>query len=126
MVAKNINDVTGEIVDASLKVHKSLGPGLLEKVYEDCLFYELEARKLKVSRQDRLPVHYEELVIQDAFRIDLLVEDSVIVELKSVDKLLHIHEAQILTYMKLARVDLGLLINFNMPLIKDGIKRFKI
>jgi len=121
-----INDITGEIVDASLKIHKALGPGLLERVYEDCLFYELEQRKLKVTKQQRIPIHYEELIIGEAFRLDLFVEDAVIVELKSAEALLPIHEAQILTYMKLANITTGLLINFNVPLIKNGIKRFKL
>ena len=124
--SRKINDITGEIVDSSLKVHKLMGPGLYEKVYEDCLCHELEKRGLHLERQHPVTVQYEELVIHNAFKIDMFVENSVIVELKSVDKIIPIHEAQILTYMRLSKTSLGLLINFNVPLIKDGIKRFKI
>ena len=125
-MAFNINDITGEIVDASLKIHKTMGAGLYEKVYEDCLCHELEKRKLNYERQKAITAQYEDLVLPSAFKIDLLVENSVIIELKSIDKIHPIHECQILTYMRLSKVKLGLLINFNVPLIKDGIKRFKI
>lgn len=121
-----INDITGEIVDASLKVHKTLGPGLLEKVYEDCLSHELTKRNIPFTRQESVPVQYDDLLIHGAFRLDLFVAERVIIELKSADTLLPIHEAQILTYMKLTNVEIGLLINFNVPLIKNGIKRFKL
>jgi len=126
MKSLKLNDITGEIVDASLKVHKSMGPGLYEKVYEDCLAHELETRKIPFKRQSAITVEYEKLVIPNAFKIDLFVMDKVIVELKSTDKLHPIHESQILTYMRLSNISTGLLINFNVPLIKDGIKRFKI
>lgn len=121
---KKLNDITGEIVDASLKVHKTMGPGLYEKVYEDCLSHELEKRKLRFDRQKAVTVEYEDLIIPNAFKIDLLVEDKIVVELKSTDKIQPIHESQILTYMRLSRTKTGLLINFNVKLIKDGIKRF--
>lgn len=123
---QNINDITGEIVDASIKVHRSLGPGLLERVYEECLCFELDKRGMRIERQKQVSVLYEELLIESAFRLDVLVEDTVIVELKSAELMLPVYEAQILTYMKLARKPLGLLINFNVPLVKDGIKRFKL
>lgn len=122
----NINDITGTIVDASLKIHRNLGPGLLERVYEECLCYELRKREIRFERQKLIPVLYDDIVIEGAFRLDLLVDGRVIVELKSVETILPIHEAQILTYMKLAQQPLGLLINFNVPLVKDGIKRFKL
>lgn len=125
-MAKKLNDITGEIVDASLQIHKVMGPGLYEKVYEDCLFHDLERRGLQIERQSPITVRYKDLIIHNAFKIDLLVEDTVIVELKSVDSLIPIHEAQIITYMRLSKKEVGLLINFNVPLIKDGIKRFKI
>ena len=123
---QNINDITGEIVDASIKIHRALGPGLLERVYEECLCFELQKRNLKVERQKQLSVLYEELFIESAFRLDMLVEDTVIIELKSAELMIPVYEAQILTYMKLAHKPLGLLINFNVPLVKDGIKRFKL
>lgn len=126
MPTMELNDITGEIVDSCIKIHKRMGPGLYEKVYEDCLAYELENRKLPFIRQSPITVEYEKLVIPKAFKIDLFVMDKVIVELKSTDKIHPIHEAQILTYMRLSNVKTGLLINFNVPLMKDGIKRYKI
>ncbi len=120
------NEVTGEIVDSCINIHKSLGPGLLEKVYEECLCYELNKRDLVCERQKILSIQYDDLTVQNAFKLDLLVEGTVIVELKSIDCLQPIHDAQILTYMKLTRMPLGLLINFNVPLLKNGLKRFKL
>ncbi len=121
-----MNEITGEIVDCCYKIHKSLGPGLLEKVYEECLCYELNKREISCERQKILSIRYEELTIENAFRLDLVVNGNIIVELKSIDCLLPIHEAQILTYMKLTNISLGLLVNFNIPLIKNGIRRFKL
>ncbi len=103
-----------------------MGAGLYESVYEECLAHKFQKSGLKFKRQHPVKVEFEELVIPNAFKIDFLVENSVIVELKSVDKVAPIHQAQILTYMRLTGIDTGLLINFNVPLIKDGIKRFKI
>lgn len=123
---KEINNITGEIVDASLTVHKAMGAGLYEKVYEDCLCHVLLKKGLYIKRQHPITVTFEDMVINNAFKIDLFVEESVIVELKSVDRFLPIHESQILTYMRLSKTNIGLLINFNVPLIKDGIKRYKI
>jgi GxxExxY protein len=119
-----INDISGQIVDASIQVHRELGPGLLESAYEACLAYELRKRGLKVLTQVGLPVIYDEVKLDVGYRIDLLVEDCVIVELKAVEHVLPLHEAQLITYLKLADKRLGLLINFNVLRLKDGIKRF--
>jgi len=117
------NPLSREIISAALDVHKGLGPGLLESVYEDCLAHEMSLRGMAFARQQVLPVAYKDLEIEAAFRLDFLVEDLVIVEIKAVDELLPIHKAQLLTYLKMTNKRLGLLINFNMPLLKDGIKR---
>jgi len=115
--------IARQIVDSAFAIHSTLGPGLVESVYEQCLAYELQTRKLRVKRQLQLPVKYRDLVIEGGLRIDVLVEESVVVEIKAVEKILPVHEAQLLTYLKLAGHRLGLLINFNVPLIKDGIRR---
>src|SRR5581483_7531559 len=104
-------------------VHRELGPGLLESTYEACLFYELCSRGLFVERQKELPVRYKGLAIDAGYRLDLLIEGRVVIELKAVDQLQPIHEAQLLTYLKLSGCTLGLLINFNVKILKDGIKR---
>ncbi|MDP2875279.1 MAG: GxxExxY protein [Holophaga sp.] len=111
------------IIDAAIKVHRVLGPGLLESVYEACLSHELKKRGLKVLTQISLPVHYEDIEIESGLRIDMLVENRVIVELKAVEKVLPVHEAQLLSYLKLARKQVGFLLNFNVTLLKDGITR---
>ena len=113
-----------KLIGCALEVHKSLGPGLLESTYEKCLSHELSNAKIKHFIQKEIPVEYKGIVLECGYRIDLLVENSLIVELKSVDKILPIHEAQLLTYMKLANIKTGLLINFNVKRLKDGIKRF--
>ena len=125
-MALMLNDITGEVVDASIKIHKTMGAGLYEKVYEDCLCHELSKRNIRFERQKSITAHYEDLIIASAFKIDILVEETVIVELKSIERFLPIHDCQIITYMRLAKINTGLLINFNVPLVKDGIKRFKI
>ncbi len=117
------NHISKEIVDAALKVHKQLGPGLLESAYEECLAYELIQRDLYVERQKALPLVYEEVKLEAGYRVDLLIEKKVIVEIKAVDALNDVHLAQILTYLKLSNCKLGLLINFNVALIKEGIQR---
>ena len=117
------DDIARQIVDSALSVHKALGPGLLESVYEQCLAYELRSRSLRVASQVPLPVHYREVQIEIGFRIDVLVNDLVLIEVKAVERILAVHEAQLLTYLKLSGKHLGLLINFNVPLIKDGIRR---
>jgi GxxExxY protein len=124
MISKSDYEEIGKkIVHASYEVHKELGPGLLESVYEICLVEELRNLHLKVERQVRLPVTFKGKFLDKNFVIDLLVEDSVVIELKAVEVLLPVHEVQLLTYMKLADLKLGYLINFNVPLIKQGIKR---
>jgi len=118
-----LNQMSGKIIDAAMKVHSALGPGLLEHVYEICLCYELKKRGLHAQTQVQLPVCYDSIELDAGYRLDLLVENSVIVELKSVDKLLPIHQAQLLTYLKLSDKSIGLLINFNAVHLRDGIKR---
>lgn len=115
--------VATQVVDAAFRVHSTLGPGLLESVYEACLCHELSKRRLPFARQHAIPVVYDGLRIEAGLRIDLLVAECVIVELKSIEKLLPVHEAQVLTYLKLTGVRIGLLINFNVVRIKDGIQR---
>ncbi|AUT00376.1 GxxExxY protein [Nostoc sp. CENA543] len=117
------NEIAKEIVDAAYKIHTKLGPGLLESVYEAVLAYELERRELKVVRQKAIPVVYEGVHLEEGFRADLIVEDKVIVELKSVETIHPVHKKQLLTYLRLANKHLGLLINFGSFLIKDGISR---
>ncbi|NBX67261.1 MAG: GxxExxY protein [Proteobacteria bacterium] len=120
-----LNPITEKIRDSVFKIHRAFGPGLLESAYENCLFYDLtQNHGLKVERQKIVPIYFEGNKIDDGYRLDLLVEDKVIVEVKAVEKLLPVHEAQLLTYMKLSKIDLGLLINFNEKLVKDGIRRF--
>jgi GxxExxY protein len=119
----DINDVTGQIVDAAIKVHTALGPGLLESTYEACLMYELNKRDIEARNQVPLPIRYDEALIEVGYRIDLLIADCVIVELKSVDQVASIHKAQLLSYLKLSGKKVGLLINFNVELLKHGITR---
>ena len=119
----NENDITGKIIGCAIEVHKALGPGLLESAYEECLFYELMEAGLKVERQKPLPVVYKEVKLEAGYRIDLLVENSVVVELKAVEALNDVHTAQVLTYLKLSGCKIGLLMNFNVYRLTDGIKR---
>ena len=112
-----------KVIGLAIEVHKNLGPGLLEKTYEECLCIELEKAGLKYKRQLALPIIYKDKVINDAYRIDILVEDSLIIELKTVQTLEKIYKSQLLTYLKLSGKELGLLINFNVTLLKDGIVR---
>ena len=118
-----INDCTGHVVDAAMRVHSALGPGLLESAYQACLAHELRKRGLQVLVQIPVPIIYDGVSIELAYRLDLLVDDIVIVELKTVTKLLPIHEAQLLSYLRLGRKPVGLLINFHMMHLRDGIKR---
>ncbi len=118
-----LNIISEKIIGAAMQVHRTLGPGLLESTYEACLKYELEKRGLKVRSQVGLPVIYDGIKINLGYRLDLLVEDSVIVELKAVNQITPVHEAQLLSYLKLSGKRLGLLINFNVMLLKDGITR---
>jgi len=119
----NVNEVTEAIIGAAICVHRELGPGLLESAYETCLAYELTERKLKFERQKALPVQYRRVELDCGYRIDLLVEDQVVVELKAIENLEPIHEAQLLSYLKLSKCKVGLLINFNVRVLKDGIRR---
>lgn len=121
-----INDITSQIIGAAIEVHKALGPGLLESAYEACLAMELQERGFVVERQKSLPVVYKNTKVDAGYRIDLLVEKQVIVELKAVEFMKPIHEAQILSYLKLSGCKVGLLINFNVKLLKRGIKRFSL
>ncbi len=118
------DDLSNRVIGCAIEVHRTLGPGLLESTYEQCLAHELRSNGIGFKLQHPLPVVYKEVKLECGYRIDILVEDRLILELKSVEQVLPIHEAQILTYMKLASFRTGLLINFNVPLLKDGIKRF--
>lgn len=119
----DIEEVAKNIVDASIKVHRALGPGLLESAYQHCLTYELRKRGLKVECEVLLPIAYDGQQIDAGYRIDMLIEDCIIVENKTVEKLLPIHQAQLLTYLKLRNCQLGFLLNWNVALMKHGIKR---
>lgn len=119
------DSLTGAIIGAAIEVHRGLGPGLLESAYEACLIYELRLRKLKVEHQKPLPIFYKDVMLDCAYRLDLVIEDEVIVEIKSVNAILAIHEAQLLSYLKLSDYKRGLLINFNVKILKDGIRRMK-
>jgi GxxExxY protein len=124
MTFNDYNRISGLILDASIAVHKELGPGLLESIYELCLVKELKNRELKVSSQVLIPLVYKGEIISKDFKLDLLVEDAIIIEIKAVAVLLPVHEAQIISYLKLADKRLGLLINFNESLLKKGFHRF--
>lgn len=117
------NELSKIVVNSAYKVHNSLGPGLLESAYEECLFYELNKTGLLIEKQKPLPLIYEEIRLEIGYRIDLIIENKLIVEIKSVETLNDVHFAQLLTYLKLTDCKLGLLINFNVALIKSGIKR---
>ena len=119
----DIEKIFKMILDCSFKVHTALGPGLLESAYENCLYYELQQSGLYVEKQKPLPLVYKEVKLEAGYRIDLLVENKVIVEIKSVESLADLHMAQIITYLKLSGCKLGLLANFNVRHLKDGIKR---
>ena len=118
-----LNKVTSEIIGAAIDVHRVLGPGLLESAYEACLAYELAHRGLNVEQQKPLPVVYKEVYLDAGYRLDLLVNGSVIVELKAVDSLTSLHKAQLMSYLKLSGLKLGLLINFNVQVLRNGIQR---
>lgn len=117
------NEISQLIIGCAIKVHTALGPGLLESAYEECLYYELVKEGLKVEKQKALPLIYEEIKLEVGYRLDLIVEDKVIIEIKACEGLNDVHLAQVLTYLKLSNVKLGLLINFNVTKVKDGIKR---
>ena len=119
----DINDLTGKVIGAAIEVHKALGPGLLESTYEECLCIELGLREIPYERQKWLPIQYKGVELETGYRIDILVGDSLILELKACESLEPIHEAQLLTYLKLTGIKIGLLINFNVAVLKEGIKR---
>lgn len=120
-----INQITERVIGCAIEVHKRLGPGLLESAYEECLSYELMSAGLAIERQVPVPVVYKEIKLECGYRIDILVERTVLIELKAIEAFAPVHEAQILTYMKFAKKSIGLLINFNVTLLKDGIKRYR-
>ena len=122
----DINELTEKIIGCAIEVHRTLGPGLLESAYQECLFYELMSQGIWVEKEISLPIIYKEIKIDHGYRIDLLVENRVVIELKTVEKFTDVHTAQILTYMRLGEHSKGLLINFNTKLLKNGIKRFII
>lgn len=118
-----LEEITSEVIDCIFKVHKTLGPGLLESAYETCLMYEIKKRGLKAIKQKQLPLIYDGIKLDAGYRIDILVEDKLIVEIKASESLTDVHLAQVITYLKLSKNKLGLLVNFNVTLIKNGIKR---
>ena len=118
------NEITREIIGAAMEVHRLLGPGLLESAYEECLVRELALRKLNVERQKPIPIVYKDVKLECGYRIDLLVESRIVVELKSIEAIAPVHQAVVLTYLRLSGRRLGLLINFNVAVLKDGIKRY--
>ena len=122
-MSTSMRELTGTIIGAAIEVHEALGPGLLESAYEECLCRELTVRRVHFERQRHLPVEYKGLRLDCGYRLDLVVAGLVVVELKTVEKLLDIHRAQVLTYLRLGGYKLGLLINFNVPYLKDGVQR---
>ena len=119
----DVNQLTEVIIGASIEVHRALGPGLLESAYEECLCHELRLKSIQYERQKQLNLSYKGIKLDCGYRLDLLVENQVIIELKTIDKLSPIHDAQILTYLRLAKCNVGLLINFNVPVLRQGIRR---
>ena len=117
------NEISKIIIGCAIEVHKQLGPGLLESAYQECLFYELKQAGLEVQKEKPMPIVYKEVKLDHGYRIDLLVENKVVVEIKSVEELNDVHTAQVLTYLKLGNYKLGLLLNFHVSVLKDGIKR---
>lgn len=124
MISERTEEIAKIIVHSAFKVHKELGPGLLEKVYEICLAHEIAKAGLEVKRQIDIPIVYDNIVFSEGLRLDLLVEDCIIIEVKAVEQVNAVWDAQIISHLKLTNKDLGFLINFNVPLIKSGIKRF--
>lgn len=119
-----LNDLSYKIIGLAIEVHRNLGPGLLESAYEECLYFELINAVLKVKKQVALPIIYKEVKLDHGYRIDLLVEDCIVIELKTVENFTDVHTAQILTYLKLGKFPLGLLMNFDSKILKNNIKRF--
>lgn len=119
-----LNELTHIIIGKAIEIHKTLGPGLLESTYQACLFYELKEAGLLVEKEKKMPLVYKEVKLEQGYRIDLLVENLVVIEIKCVEKLVPVHTAQVLTYMKLGNHKIGLLLNFHSKILKDGIKRY--
>lgn len=120
---QKLNELSEKIIGCSIEIHKQLGPGLLESAYRECLYYELTLAGLRVKREVPMPVVYKEVKLDHGYRMDLLVNDLIVIEIKTVDHILDVHKAQLLTYLKLGDYKLGLLINFQVSLLKEGIKR---
>ena len=123
---KELELLTRQMIGAAIEVHRALGPGLLESAYEACLIYELKLKQLKVDHQKPQPIFYKEVILDCGYRLDLVIEDRVIVEIKSISNVAPIHIAQLLSYLRLSACKVGLLINFNVKMLKDGIRRLKI
>jgi|SRR5688572_2373258 len=121
---EELNNLSAIILDACIKVHKEMGPGLLESIYMLCLAYELKKRDVNISTEVCVPLNYDGIELSKDFRIDILVENEIVIELKAVEVLLPVHQAQLISYLKLANKKLGFLINFNVPVLKDGFKRY--
>ncbi|MBS2210354.1 GxxExxY protein [Carboxylicivirga mesophila] len=119
----NPNDITRSIIECALKVHSALGPGMLESAYQECLYYELKKQGHKVEKEKELPLIYDEVKMECGYRIDLLVDNTIIVELKAVNEINNLHIAQILSYLKMSNKQIGLILNFNVTMLRDGIKR---
>lgn len=124
MNREELNQIGGEILDAAFQVHKLMGPGLLESVYQACLAEEFNSRRIQYQEEVMLPLFYKGKKLQKFFKIDFLIENQIIIELKAIEIILPVHEAQLISYLKLSNKKLGYLINFNTPLLKDGFKRF--
>jgi GxxExxY protein len=120
---KDYNQLSSEIIACCIDVHRELGPGLLESVYEECLEFVLLERNIKTERQKEIPIHFKGRKLDKTFKLDLLIEDLIVLELKTVESILPVHEAQLVSYLKLSNKKLGLLVNFNSHLLKDGIRR---
>lgn len=123
MDMETINKLSNKVIGLALEVHKNLGPGLLESAYKQCLAYELNKNDIKFTLEQPIPLKYKEILVDCSFRADMIVENCIIIELKAVDKILPIHEAQLITYLKITGIRLGLLFNFNTKLLKNGIQR---
>ena len=122
-ISEHVQQIASKIVDAAYSVHSTLGPGLIERIYEVCFCHELKKRNLRFESQVQIPIQYDDIIFKEGLRLDILIEDSIICELKAVAEMHPVYEAQLLTYLKLANKRLGFLINFNVPIIKKGIKR---
>ena len=122
---EQLNDLSYRIIGAGVEVHRALGPGLLESTYRTCMVYELRERRMSVVTEQRIPVRYKKLILDGSYRVDLVVDDTVIVELKSVEMILPVHKAQVLSYLRHTNKPLGLLMNFNVPVLTEGVDRVK-